>query len=298
MNWDDLRYFLAVARSGAMSRAARSLEVAQPTVGRRIAAFEKKLGAKLFVRDASGMLLSDAGQALFTHAERMERHALEAENIASGRDLGIAGRVRITASEWLVTSVIGPALEPLVSRHPALEIVLAADPRHLSLVRRDADIALRPSQFTEVEVFQRQVGVIEFALYASEEYLERHGPPDFARGAAGHVIIGMTDDMRTIVDVEWLPSLVGRARVAVRANGREPMARMAASGIGIACLPRLVGDAMPTLTRLRTPSPHPRRKLWLGVHRASRTIPRIRATLDFLVEHFVVPSPKKRLRRS
>ena len=277
-----------------MSRAAQQLKVAQPTVGRRIAAFESKLGAKLFVRNATGLTLSEAGDALFTHAEQMERHALEAESVASGRDAGTAGRVRITASEWLIASVIAPGLGPLLARHPGLEVVLSADPRHLSLVRRDADLALRPSRFTEAEVFQKQVGVLEFALYASPRYLARRGRPDFAHGAPGHDLIAMTDDMRTIVDLEWLPSLTSRARVAVRTNGREPMARMAASGIGIACLPRLLGDATPGLELLATPSPHPKRKLWLGVHRASRTIPRIRVTLDFLVEHLAARRSVKR----
>ena len=286
MDWDDLRFFLAVARQGTMSRAARTLKVAQPTVGRRISSFERKLGARLFLRDAAGWTLSEVGRGLLAHAEQMERHALEAQSIASGRDAGIAGQVRITASEWLIASVIGPALGPFVTRHPALDVVLSADPRHLSLVRRDADIAIRPSEFKDNDVHQREIAVIEFALYASDAYLARHGAPDFSRGAEGHVLIAMTDEMKTIVDVDWLPRLLSRARVAVRTNGREPMARMAAAGVGIACLPRVLGDATANLSLLPTPEPHPRRKLWLGVHRAARSTPRIRVTLEFLAAHF------------
>ncbi|HEX9641676.1 MAG TPA: LysR family transcriptional regulator [Candidatus Krumholzibacteria bacterium] len=102
LDWDDLRYFLAVARSGTLSAAARVLRVTQPTVGRRMAAFEKRLGAKLFVQTPAGHVLSQTGTRLLEHAERMESDALAAERVASGRDSGLSGLVRITASEWLV----------------------------------------------------------------------------------------------------------------------------------------------------------------------------------------------------
>ncbi len=286
LQWDDLRYFLAVARSGTMSAAARTLRVAQPTVGRRIAAFELSLGARLFSRSPTGWALSPVGRKLLSHAEKMEHEALAAETVAAGRDEGLEGKVRITASEWLVCSVLGPALAPFVAENGGLTLELVADPRHLNLARREADIALRPSRFLQQDVFQRGIATIELGLYASDVYLARHGLPDFASGAEGHSIVAMTDDLTTIVDVDWLPPLVGRARVAVRTNGREPMATLAAAGLGITCLPRVLGDATPGLRLLATPGARPRRKLWLGVHRAARSIPRVKATLTFLAACF------------
>jgi DNA-binding transcriptional LysR family regulator len=110
--------------------------------------------------------------------------------------------------------------------------------------------------------------------------------PDFERGCVGHVLIAMTDDMGNIVDREWLPPLAAHARVAVRTNGREPMATMAAAGMGMTCLPHLLGDAAPGLRRLSTPTPAPERKLWMGVHRAARSTPRVRATCSFLAQSF------------
>jgi DNA-binding transcriptional LysR family regulator len=280
--WDDLRYFLAIARHRTLSAAARALRVAQPTVGRRLAAFEAQLGARLFERERDGYALTAAGAAMLAHVEQMERDALAAERVTAGRDAGLRGMVRITASEWLVVRVLGPLLPVFVDRYPALTIDLVADARHLDLSRREADIALRPREFEQTAVYQRTVARLGFGLYASDAYLARHGAPRFEAKCAGHVVIAMTDDTGDVAR-PWLASIAGAARFAVRTNGREAMATMVMAGVGLACLPRVVGDAL-GLRALATPSPPPDRTLWLGVHRDARTIPRVRAATEFLVE--------------
>lgn len=284
-DWDDLRYFLAVARAGSLSAAARALGVAQPTVGRRISAFELSLGAQLFMATPVGQRLSATGQRMLGHAEQMERSALAAEHVASGRDVGLTGRVVITGSEWLLRSVVGPLLAPLLAEQPRLEIELLAEARHLSLVRREADLALRPSRFEQPEVVQRQVAVLAFGLYASDGYLASHGPPDFERQCAGHPLIAMSAALGKVPDVEWLPQFAAQANIVARSNGREPMATMAAAGIGLAVLPRVLGDATPGLRCLATPVAAPQRALWLGAHRDARSVPRIKACSQFLSEH-------------
>lgn len=282
LDWDDLRFFLAVAREGSMSRAALGLQVAQPTVGRRLAALEQKLGARVFVHLPDGQALSATGRKMLEHAERMEQAALSVERVAAGRDVGLRGRVVITASEWLIGAVLGPALAPFCERHAELELELLADVRHLSLARRDADIALRPSKFEQQEVVARQVAQVAFGLYASDSYLAQYGMPDFAAGCAGHTLIAMSESLSKIPDVSWLSQIAAQARIAVRTNGRAPMATMAQSGVGIACLPRFVGDATAGLRFLPTPEPGPVRALFLGAHREARTIARVRACIAFL----------------
>ncbi|HKO94806.1 MAG TPA: LysR family transcriptional regulator [Polyangiaceae bacterium] len=284
LDWDDLRYFLAVARSGSLSGAARLLGVAQPTVGRRIHAFERSLGAKLFLATPSGQVLSATGQRMLAHAEQMDQRALAAERVASGRDAGLAGAVIITASEWMIRSVVGPLLCPFLDSHPELRLELLAEARHLNLVRREADIALRVSKFEQPEIVQRQIAVIGFGLYASDSYLARHGAPDFERQCEGHALIAMSESLGKVPDVDWLPAFASRARVVARTNGREPMASMAAAGIGITCLPRFIGDATHGLRWLPTPVPAPERALWLGAHRDARSIPRVKASIAFLSE--------------
>jgi DNA-binding transcriptional LysR family regulator len=280
LDWDQLRYFLAIARGGTLSAAARTLKVAQPTVGRRIDAFERQLGAKLFQRLPAGYRLTAAGTHLLAHAERMEREAFAAEAAVAGRDAGLSGLVRITASEWMVASVIGPMLAPLVAGQRALSLELVSDPRHLSLVRREADIALRPIEFEHGTVVQRKVGRIGFGLYASDAYLTAHGAPDFARQAAGQVLIAMTEDVGD-AGRDWLAATCANARIAVRTNGREAMRTMVEAGIGLALLPCIVGDALPGVRAVAAPAP-PERPLWMGIHKDARALPRVREVSAFL----------------
>lgn len=286
LDWDDLRFFLAVARAGSLSVAAQSLGVTQPTVGRRITGLQQRLGAKLFTPTNTGQALSASGLRLLPHAERMEAEGLAAERATSGRDAGLRGRVRITASEWLIGAALGPLLRPFVTLHPELELELVADVRHLSLTRRDADVAIRPSRFEQPEIVQRRVATLGFGLYASDAYLAERGAPNFDQQCEGHRLIAMSEALTKIPDLLWLPGFTSKANVVVRTNGREPMARMAAAGIGIACLPRFLGDATANLRLLRPPSPGPERELWLGCHRDVRAVPRVRASIAFLSEGF------------
>jgi DNA-binding transcriptional LysR family regulator len=289
VDWDELRFFLAVARRRTLSAAAHDLGVTQPTVGRRIAAFEHRLGAVLFVRGSDGFALSAAGAQILAHAEQMEREALAVERGVSGRDLGLRGVVRVTASEWLVTSVLSPMLGELLARHPQLELELVADQRHLNLSRREADIALRPRQFPHDAVVQRQAASLGFGLYAAPRYLAAHGTPAAGEGH-GHAIIAMVDGVGDIAR-DWLAAALPGARCAARSNGRDAMAALAAAGIGLACLARVVGDAAPALHRVATPLPPPAPTLWLGMHRDARRVPRVRTVASYLVERLRAMQP-------
>jgi DNA-binding transcriptional LysR family regulator len=161
----------------------------------------------------------------------------------------------------------------------------------VNLARGEADLAIRPSRFQHREVFERELAVLSFGLYASDSYLAQHGVPDFTRHCEGHALVAMSESLTKVPDVDWLPRIAAKARVTARSNGREPMVTLAVAGVGIACLPRFVGDATPGLRLLPAPFP-PERKLWLGAHREARAIPRVRATSEFLVEAF------QRLRRA
>lgn len=284
LDWDDLRFFLAVARAGSLSAAASALGVTQPTVGRRITAFEKRLGARLFLHTPTGRRVSSTGQRLLGHAERIELDVIAAERIASGRDAGVSGRVLIASSEWVAGRVLAPLLEPLTRRYPKLVVELSAEARHVSLRHREADIALRPSRFEHADIVQRELARISFGLYASDRYLAEYGTPDLAAGAAGHRLIAMSEELTRVPDVDWLPKIAGKASVVARANGREPMVAMAVAGVGMTVLPRFVGDAAPGLRLLSAGLAAPVRQLWAGFHRDARAVPRVGATLAFLGE--------------
>jgi DNA-binding transcriptional LysR family regulator len=280
MDWDELRIVLAVARSGSLSGAAKALGVTQPTVGRRLGALEQRLRTRLFERRPTGLTTTAATRGLLVHAERMEAEAFAAERSLAARDDGVTGVVRVTGSEWLCVRVLAPAIAPLLARNPGLVIDLVADTRHLNLVRREADLAIRPRAFEQQTVYQRRIGRIELGLYASADYLAR--TEMFVDGGMGHAVIAMVDEVGDIAR-GWLTSHARHARVVARVNGREQMAMLAAAGAGLACLPRVLGDALPALRRVATDVALPVRALWLGVHREMRDAPRVRATIDALV---------------
>jgi DNA-binding transcriptional LysR family regulator len=282
LDWDDLRFFLAIAQHGSLSSAARSLRVTQPTVGRRLDALERKLGSRLFQRTPSGFTLTATGEGIRAHVERMEQDALAAERRATGRDIGLSGTVRVSTTEWFASHVLGPLLIPLSARHPALGIELHADVRRVSLTQREADLALRFVPFEQQDIFQRKLARVAFGLYAAEDYLARHGAPDFSRQCEGQALVTMSDDQGRIADGVWLRSLAAGARIAFSLNNRDVQARVAAAGAGLACLPRLLGDAVAGLRRLETPTPAPTRDLWLGIHGDLRGTPRVKEVAGFI----------------
>jgi DNA-binding transcriptional LysR family regulator len=282
VDWDDLRFFLLVARHGTLTAAARELKVSQPTVGRRIDALERRLGAKLFARSSEGFELSSSGARVLEHAEQMERDVLAVEHRVSGRDAGVRGAVRVTAAEWLVTGVLSSLVGPLVARHPHLTIELVADARHVNLARREADLALRPRRFEHDGIVQRATEQIGFGLYAARSYFSNYGAPTWGDGD-GHVLVTMMDDVGDVAR-GWLRELLPGARPAVKTNGRDAMLSLALSGVGLVCLARVVGDGIQTLKRLTPPIPPPSPTLWLGTHRDARSTPRVRAVASHLVE--------------
>lgn len=280
MDWDDYRFFLAVARRGTLSAAAHELAVTQPTVGRRIGALERRLGAKLFVRRSDGFALSEAGHQILEHSEHIEHDVLAAERRVAGRDVGLSGVVRVTASEWMCTSVIAPMLPDLLDRRPELELELVAEQRHLNLARREADIALRPRRFEHADVTQRAIAPVRFALYAAPRYLAIHGLPRTG-GGAGHVVIGMLAGVGDVVG-DWLRSVLPRSTRSVRTNGRDAMVSLATAGVGLACLARVVGDRLPELERVPITPEAPAPMMWLGMPRDARSTPRVRLVADLL----------------
>lgn len=282
MNWDDLRFLLAVARHGSHSAAARALGVAQPTVGRRVEALQRALAARLFERVAGELIPTTVGRAVLEQAEAIEQRMLATERIARANTSELAGHVRITASDWLVSRVLPGVVPRLAEQAPAVRLDLEVQSRLADLTRNEADLALRPSRFEANSVWQRAVGFAEFAMYASADYLSRRGKPTLANQCDGHDLIVMDDDAGAIADVKWLRRIAAKARVRARVNGRDPMAQLALADVGLACLPTLVGDASRGLLRVTTLTGAPGRTLWLGVHHDRRDLRRVKSVAELV----------------
>jgi len=281
LDWDDLRTFLLVARHGTLSAAARAAGVRQPTMGRRLAALERRAGARLLQKTPHGYTPTAAGEAILGNAERIEAEALAVERRISGRDVRLEGVVRVTSVESIAAEILMPALADLRQRHPGISVEVVADTRNLSLTRREADVAIRMARIDQHDLAVRRIGTVTFGLYASPGYLERHGPPDFAAGGAGHGLILTHDELLGLPEMAWLRTALPLAAPALRSNTRYVQREAARAGIGLACLARYLGDAG-GLIRLAPPTLPPPREMWLAVHADIRHMPRIRAVTEAL----------------
>jgi len=190
IGWELYRSFLGVLEEGSLSGAARALGVAQPTIGRHVAALEKALGIALFTRSPTGLLPTESALALRTHAEAMESTAAALERTAASQGDGVQGVVRITASEVIGVEVIPSIVGPLHEEHPRLKIELVLTNRVQDLLRREADIAVRMTPPRQETLVARHIGRIELGMYATRQYLARRGAPKTIDDLEKHSIIG------------------------------------------------------------------------------------------------------------
>ncbi|MFM5908903.1 MAG: LysR family transcriptional regulator, partial [Novosphingobium sp.] len=271
MDWDDLRTFLAIARHGTLTGAARALGMTQPTMGRRLATFEARHGARLLQRMPGGYALTALGDTVLAHAERIEAEALAAERAILGKDAALEGTVRVTTVDLLAPYVVVPAITVLRCSHPGITVELVPDTRLLSLSKREADIALRPSRFQGNEIHARCVGRIGMGIYAARAAVE---------AGLALPIVTTLEDQDHLQESAWIRDLYPDAPVALRSNSREVHFQAACAGIGMTVLARLRADAEPGLVLLHAGAAAQERELWMGVHADLRQMPRVRAVMD------------------
>lgn len=291
LDWDDLRYFLAVHRAGTLARAGAALRINPTTVGRRLGALEERIGARLFDRTADGYVVTPAGRDLVARAERMEAEALAVEREVSGADQRLAGVVRVSATEMLATRFIAPHLARFAAQHPAITIDLSCTPRSVSLTRREADVVLRLARPEEPDVVSRRLGSIALALYASRAYLAKRGvPADAERSLRGHDVVLFAGSRAFAVENAWFEPRLDGARIALRSDSVSSIYSAALFGMGIALLPIAVAEREPELERVPTTTAPEPRVVWQAVHVDLQRSARIRAVLSFLAEIVTAPS--------
>jgi DNA-binding transcriptional LysR family regulator len=283
IDWDDLRIFLAVSRQRTLARAASALSVNATTVGRRLDKLEETAGARLFDRTPEGYVLTRAGHELLPRAERMEQEALALERSISGADQRASGVVKLSVTEMLGTRFIAPHLTKLRERHPDLVVDLSCNSRNVQLARREADIALRLSPPREQSVLVKRLATIDLALYAAPSYLDARGrPPPGAPRLDEHDLLFFADARPFALENAWLETRRGSGRVVLRSDSVSALFSAALGGLGIALIPRVVGDGEPGLERLdASDAPEPR-VVWQAVHQDLARAARVRAVSEFL----------------
>ncbi|HEX3763449.1 MAG TPA: LysR family transcriptional regulator [Kofleriaceae bacterium] len=282
--WDELRIVLAISRHGTLAAAGRALRINSTTVGRRLEAFERRLGARLFTRTRDGLRPTGAGAAAIDTASRIEDDVVAFERQTRDHDARLEGLVRITAGDGIMLSVAS-LVAAFRARFPGVQLELMAENRVIDLARGEADIAIRIVKPTVSTLVARKVATIGIGMYAREDYLARGPRLDTLHDLAAHTLIGMAPPFDSGPEAQWL-ARHGITRYDLRCNTISLALALAASGAGIAVLPHNLAATEPRLRRVVRDARFAARDVWLVAHREVRNRAPVRATLGFLVEDF------------
>ncbi|TAA40769.1 LysR family transcriptional regulator [Pseudoxanthomonas winnipegensis] len=286
MHWDNARYFLAIARAGTLRAAARALNVDQATVGRRLAALERTLDARLFLRTPTAYVLTPAGEALRTPAEAMERAAIQMEQRVMGLDRRLTGTVRVATTDALGKRFVLPAIARLREEHPGIEVSCLMSQDVANLSRRQADLAVRTARPGAPDQIVRRLATLQTGLYASRAYLRSRDVPVSGSGMAGHDLIG---SIQGEAPTAFCGESIANGRIVLKVSTTIALVDAAAQGLGIAELPCYRADAEADLVRL-IPERADDFDVWLVSHADLHRTARVQALISKLVAEFETAS--------
>ena len=283
VSWELYRSFLAVLSEGSLSGAARALDIAQPTVGRHVAALERSLGVPLFTRSQTGLLPMESALSLRTYAEAMSNSVAALERAASGQGSGVRGVVRVTASEVIGVEVLPRIIARLREKHGELQVELVVSDRMQDLLQREADIAVRMARPTQALLIARRIGHVGLGLYATRQYVKRHGAPEATADLQHHALIGFDQPTAFIRAAGKSFPAFQREAFAMRAD--SGLAQLAlircGAGIGICQVPIATRDGLVRVLRKQFSL---QLDTWIAMHEDLRGSLRCRVTFDALVE--------------
>lgn len=273
MNWDDLRFFLALVREGTVSGAGRILKVKHTTVARRITALEEQLGSRLFDRTAHGYTMTQVAENLYPHALSMEELAQTADREVFGMDTQLSGTLKLTASYDVFTRLVTPKLHQFTDKYPDIDVELSSSTSLADLVSRQADIALRLSPKPPEYLIGREIVPLHHGVYATAQYLKKKRNTE-------RLILWEHD--RSIP--EWVNDHFSTSQVAVRTNDIMTMMEAVKNHMGIARMPCYVADAEPSLRRLDVVLTPSKWGVWVLSHVDLRSTARVRVCREFLID--------------
>lgn len=280
-DWNDLRFFLELQRSGRLLTAAKRLNTTHSTVARHIESIEQSLGTALFVQHAQGYELTPSGQALLKHAEAMENVALLAQEEIT-QAITPLGKIRLGVTEGIGIMFFTPRMNALFERYPGLEVELVAVPRFVSILNREAEISIHLERPSADMLVTRKLTDYRLALYASQTYLDKapqlHSREDLGR----HAWIGYVDDLLFSQELMFLNSFCRSPRVVFHSTSVIAQQEAARSGLGIAVLPCYMAASDPDLVAL-LPDESIERSYWISTRRELHKSVRLRVVWDYVV---------------
>lgn len=286
MDWDNARIFLAIYRAGTLRGAAATLDIDQATVGRRLAAMEKALNARLFLRTPGGYVATPAGDLAVGAAEQMEAAANRLQREMQGIDNRLSGTIRVATSDTMAAHFVIEAMQRLHEQHPDIRIVLSASTQLSSLTRREADLAIRTVRPTDPDLVSRHLVRRTLGLYATRGYLERHGMPAPGNALQGHDIVIYQSSVAPRHGDKLCGEPVANARVAMEVNTGLMLHEAVKAGLGIGELATHMADQMPELVRI-WPEREQHYDVYLVMHTDLNRTARVRAAADAILESFV-----------
>jgi DNA-binding transcriptional LysR family regulator len=281
-DWNDLRAFLAVARSGQIGGAARMLQVDSTTVSRRLRRLERALGHRLVEQTRSGQVLTQVGEDLLIRVERMAKEA-EALFQSGEQSRGLGGQIRLSVSEGFGSWLVAPRLPSLAREHPELTVELVATSGFLSPSKREADIAVMLSRPKAGPLIARKLADYALMLYAAPAYLNEVGipqtPDDLLRN---HRLVGYISDLLYAPELDYLKEVHPELQATVKSSSIIAQLRLIAGGAGIGVLPCFIGDHERGLQRV-LPDFRIKRSFWIVTHKDNHRLEKIRYLSDWLV---------------
>ena len=300
LDWDDLRFFLAVAAAGSLSAAARELGVNTTTVLRRIASLEEALQARLFERLRSGYALTQEGTRLMETLEPVDQRLTSLSRDFQAGATSLQGTVRLGVSDIIASGFVAPSLGRFRAEKPdiALDVVTdpsltgpGAAPRVLNALR-DVDLALRLARPTQGDMLVRKLGDVAYGLYATPSYIERFGTVPISGDLSGHQIVGFSPDDRPLGPVWWLSRAERNARVIMRSSNAAVRLGTVMADEALAALPCFEADRLSRLERIAGPDLIGGLELWLLTRSDLAQLGHVRAVMDFLVAEVKARAPE------
>ncbi|MGG7576393.1 LysR family transcriptional regulator [Rhizobium sp. Nf11,1] len=283
MNWDDVRIFLAVARTGQILAASKRLGLNHATLSRRLTSLEDALKTRLFVRRTNGCELTAEGGIFLNAAERMETEMLAAQANLGHTDTAIAGTVRVGAPDGFGVSFLAPRMGRLIERHPELKIQLVPVPRSFSLSQREADIAITLERPEQGRLVSSKLTDYTLGLYASRHYLASHGRPGDVDALKAHPRIGYVEDLIFTASLNFSGEVMRSWDASFEISTAIGQTEAVRSGAGIGILHDYIARQYPELERI-LPEVSIRRAYWTTYHETARDLVRVRSVVDFLQE--------------
>jgi DNA-binding transcriptional LysR family regulator len=282
-DWDLLQSFLAVARTGRLTVAARRLGVDHSTLSRRLVTLETALGAKLFDRSLAGYSMTHQGEDLLARAESMESTALAIQSDVGQASSQVSGTVRIGAPDGFGTSFLAPVIHELTAAQPALQIDLVATPSGFSLSKREADIAVSLSRPAEGRLHVRKLTDYRLGFYAAAAVPELRGV-ETVEEAARLPFISYIDDLIYAPELDYMPPALRVVEPRLRSSNLLAQHAACAAGAGLCILPCFLADPDARLVRVLGEQVNLTRSFWMIVHSDMRDLARIRVTGEFIAE--------------